>query len=305
MLKEDIDRYVAIHRKFGLKYKEVYRTLNLFARYAEGFNDEHLRVNRIRDWCSGASSPVRARSAYDAVRRFCVFMNTEDGRHEVPPAGAFGRGSQPRPTPYIFDPSQISAILEAARQLPPSGSIICRTYHCLFGLLAATGMRVSEALALQMDDVTADGLVVRHGKGGKSRLLPISPSTRQALADYIVARQDALCKTNDLFISRRGRAPTKLRAHVVFVEIVRRLGLRAQTIGTPGPRLHDLRHKFAVRSLERCPHNRTAVANHIAALSTYLGHASVANTYWYLEATPVVMRAISMASETSFVETAR
>lgn len=305
MLKEDIDRYVAIHRKFGLNYKEAYRTLNLFARYAEGFGDEHLRVSRIRDWCSRASSPVRARSAYDAVRRFCVFMTAEDDRHEVPPAGAFGRGKQPRPTPHIFDPSQIAAILEAARQLPPTGAIVSQTYVCLFGLLAATGMRVSEALALQLDDITADGLIVRHGKGGKSRLLPIQPSTRQALANYIVARRDALCKTNDLFISRRGRAPTKLRAHVVFVEIVRKLGLRPHAVGTRGPRLHDLRHTFAVRSLERCPHDRTAVANHIAALSTYLGHASVAHTYWYLEATPILMRAISMASETAFTEAAQ
>ncbi len=302
MLSQDIDRYIAIHRKFGLNYREASRTLNLFARYAEGFGDEHLRVNRLRDWCSLASSPIRARSAYDAVRRFCVFMNAEDRRHEVPPAGAFGRGKRPRPTPNILEPSQISAILEAARQLPPSDSIVPHTYYCLFGLLAATGLRISEALALQIEDITADGLIVRHGKGGKRRLLPIYPSTRQALADYIVARQRAHCKTNDLFISRRGRAPTKLRAHVVFVEIARRLGLRSHVVGTPGPRLHDLRHTFAVRSLESCPHDRTAVANHIAALSTYLGHASVANTYWYLEATPVLMHAISTASEILFTE---
>ena len=305
MLTQDIDRYVAIHRRFGLNYKEVNRTLNLFAHYAEGFGDEHLRVSRIRDWCACASSPVRARSAYDAVRRFCVFMNAEDDRHEVPPAGAFGRGRRPRPTPYIFDFSQIAAILDAARQLPPAGAIVAQTYVCLFALLVATGLRVSEALALQLDDITTDGLIIRHGKGGKSRLLPIQHSTRQALTEYIAVRQGALCKTNDLFISRRGRAPTKLRAHVVFVEIVRKLGLRPHTVGTPGPRLHDLRHTFAVRSLEQCPHDRAAVANHIAALSTYLGHTCVADTYWYLESTPVLMRAIAAASESSFVEGAQ
>ncbi len=302
MLKAEIDRYVAIHRKFGLNYNEVSRTLRLFANYAEGFGDKHLRVNRLRDWCSQASSPLRARSAYDAVRRFCVFMNAEDDGHEVPPAGAFGRGRLRWPTPYIFDPSQIAAILEEARQLPPAGAIVGQTYACLFALLVATGMRISEGLALQLDDITPDGLIVRQGKGGKSRLLPIHPSTRQALTQYMAIRQGAICKTNDLFISRRGRAPSKLRAHVVFVEILRKLGLRPQEIGTPGPRLHDLRHTFAVRSLEQCPHDRSAVANHIVALSTYLGHTSIAHTYWYLEATPVLMQAIAVASESAFEE---
>jgi integrase len=305
MLSLEIDRYVAIHRKFGLNYNEVSRTLHLFARYAAGFGDEHLTVGRLRDWCSHASSPLRARYAYDTVRRFCVFMNAEDDRHEVPPAGAFGRGRQRRPSPYIFDTSQVAAILQAARELPTSGTIVAQTYACLFALLVATGMRISEALALQLDDITPDGLIVRRGKGGKSRLLPIQPSTRQALAQYVVGRQGAMCKTNDLFISRRGRAPTKLRAHVVFVEIVRKLGLRPQEVGTPGPRLHDLRHTFAVRSLEQCPHDRSAVANHIVALSTYLGHTSIAHTYWYLEATPILMRAIAAAGESSFVEGAQ
>ena len=302
MLKAEIDRYVAIHRKFGMNYNEVSRTLHLFARYAEDFGDEHLQVSRLRDWCSLASTSLRARYAYDTVRRFCVFMNAEDDRHEIPPAGAFGRGRLRRPTPYIFDPTEIAAILEAARHLSPAGGIVAQTYACLFALLITTGMRVSEALALQLDDITPDGLIVRKGKGGKSRLLPIQPSTRQALAQYIEVRHGVVCKTNDIFISRRGRAPTKLRAHVVFVEIVRKLGLRPQQVGTPGPRLHDLRHTFAVRSLEQCPHDRSAVANHIVSLSTYLGHTSIAHTYWYLEATPVLMHAIAAASESAFGE---
>jgi integrase len=196
MLRAEIDRYVTIHRKFGLNYNEVSRTLRLFARYVEGFGDEHLQVNRLRDWCSHASTPLRARYAYDTVRRFCVFMNAEDDRHEVPPAGAFGRGRLRRPSPYIFHPTQIAAILEAARQLPPAGAIVAQTYVCLFALLIATGMRVSEALALQLNDITPDGLVVRQSKGGKSRLLPIQPSTRQALTQYMAIRQGAICKTS-------------------------------------------------------------------------------------------------------------
>jgi integrase/recombinase XerD len=110
MLMAEIERYVAMYRKFVLNYKEVSWALLLFTSYAEGFGDAHVRVSRLRDLCLSPSSPVRARSAYDAVRRLCVFTSAEGNRHEVPPAGAFGHGKRRRPTPYIFELSQITAI---------------------------------------------------------------------------------------------------------------------------------------------------------------------------------------------------
>lgn len=301
MLIDNVIRYVALHRRLGLTFDEQSRTLTLYARYAEARGDRYTSVARIHDWCATASSPVRARTCYDAVRRFCAFLNAENPLHEVPPAGAFGRGKRPRPAPYLLEAHQIRAILEAALKLPHMGSIGPCTYHHLFGLLAATGLRVSEALALQRSDITDDGLIVRNGKFGKDRLLPVHETTRRALAAYLTIRNRTDSDSSDLFVLRTGYAPSKVTAHVTFVRIARQLGFRGPT-RTPGPRLHDLRHTFAVRSLEACAHDRQAVAHHMAALSTYLGHSDIAHTYWYLEATPVLMHNIATASEQLFGE---
>lgn len=303
MLSNDVTRYVALYRTLGLSFREQSRTLHLYSSYAEAHGDQFTLVSRIHDWCATASSPVRARSCYDMVRRFCAYLNAEDSRHEVPPAGAFGRGGRPRPAPHLLAPHQIRAIMNAALDLPPKGSIRPHTYHHLFGLLAATGLRISEALGLQRDDLTDDGLIVRHGKFGKSRLLPIHATTRQALNEYLAIRTRLGSDGDDLFVVTTERAPHKVTAHIIFVKLARQLGLR-EPGPTPGPRLHDLRHSFAVRSLEACAHDRQAVAHHIAALSTYLGHADVANTYWYLEATPVLLHDIAAANERLFGEEA-
>ena len=165
--------------------------------------------------------------------------------------------------------------------------------------MAATGLRISEALTLLRDDLTDDGLVIRFGKFGKSRLVPLHVTARRALADYMKMRDRLGGDGDDLFVVTTGRAPHKTTAYRIFVRLARQLGMRGAR-GTAGPRLHDLRHTFAVRSLEACAHDRNAVTHHMAALSTYLGHAEVANTYWYLQATPVLMRGIAEANEQLF-----
>ena len=300
MLSDDLARYVALYRKLGLCFNEQSRILHHYVRYAEAQGDRHTLILRIHDWCATASSPIRARICFNAVRRFSVFLNAEDHLHEVPPAGAFGRGASPRPAPHLLEPHQIRAIMGAALSLPPKGTIRPHTYYHLFGLLAATGLRISEALALQRNDLTDDGLIVRRGKFGKSRLLPIHETTRRALTDYMAIRDRLRGGSDDLFVITTGRAPHKMTVHVVFVTLARQLGFRGEQ-GTPGPRLHDLRHSFAVRALESCPHDSHAVAHHMAALSTYLGHSDIAHTYWYLEATPVLMQDIAAANEQLFV----
>ena len=296
MLNTHISRYVALHRSLGRKYDEQDRLLRLYAAYAGHFGDQHTQVQRIYDWCHTASSQYVAQTRFGTVRNFSLFAHAEDPAHEVPPAGVFGRGKRPRPTPHIIEPEQIRAIMAAALDLPPKGTISPHTYHCLFGLLAATGLRISEALALQCDDLGEDGLIIRNGKFGKQRLVALQPSTRQALEAYLATRARLGATGNDLFVTIRGRAPHKVRAHIVFVRLARQLGYRGPT-GTTGMRMHDLRHTFAVRSLESCSPDREAVAHHMAGLSVYLGHTSVANTYWYLEATPVLLRDIAAASE--------
>ena len=300
MMNAQIERYIALHRSFGRKFEVQERLLRLFAAYAHGFGDRHVTVERLYDWCRSASSQNVARDRFDHLRRFCLYAHAEDRQHQVPPAGVFGRGKRRRPTPHIIEPEQVQAIMQAALDLPPKGKISAHTYHYLFGLLATTGLRLSEALALQREDFTADGLIIRNGKFGKQRLLPIQPSTRKALEAYLAVRRKLGAHGNDLFVHIRGHAPSTTRAYIMFVRLARELGFRGPP-GDPGMRVHDLRHTFAVRSLESCPRDREAIRHHMAALSSYLGHTDVANTYWYLEATPVLLRDIAVAGEQLFL----
>src|ERR1700753_2978284 len=107
MLNEHVARYVALHRQLGLRYNQQDRILSLFAAYAEGLGDRYITTDRIRSWCATASTPSAARTRFDTVRRFALFLSAEDARHEAPPAGAFGRGRRPRPAPHILRPDQV------------------------------------------------------------------------------------------------------------------------------------------------------------------------------------------------------
>ena len=299
MLSNEVARYVALNRSLGLKFNNEDQILRSFAIYAQAHGDQHMRADRIFTWCRSASSPVRARTFYAAIRRFCVFLHADNPQHAIPPAGAFGRGRCPRPAPHLLDAHQVRALMTAALELPPKGSISPHTYHHLFGLLAATGLRISEALALKRDDLCDDGLIVRKGKFGKSRLLPIHMTTRQAFDRYLTIRDRLNAGGDDLFVVTTGRAPQKSTAYQVFRRLAHQVGIR-DLGSTPGSRVHDLRHTFAVRSLEACAPDRSAIAAQMLALSTYLGHTEVAHTYWYLEATPVLLRGIAEASEQLF-----
>ena len=166
----------------------------------------------------------------------------------------------------------------------------------LFGLLAATGLRISEALALHTDDFTDDGLIVRQTICQKSRLVPLHDSVRLALERYLSDRRKRGLVATSLFVFATGRVPAYGTVAAIFRRLARSIDLK----GGPGkkrPRMHGLRHTFAVRSLEQCPHDRNTVNSHMVALSTYLGHTYVGNTYWYLEATPILMRQIAAAGE--------
>jgi integrase/recombinase XerD len=228
-----------------------------------------------------------------------MFLRAEDPGHAAPPIGALGCPQRPRPAPHLLQAEQIAAIMSAVLTLPNT-TIAPYTYQCLFGLLAVTGMRVSEALALQRSDFTRDGLLVRQSKGGGSRLLPIHSTTREALEAYLHRRNRVFSLSDDLFIVRTGHAPDKFTVRKVFISLARKLGIRGP-VGIPGPRLHDLRHSFAVRSLEACAHDYDAVRRHMTALRDYLGHSHIEHTYWYLEATPVLMRTIAAANENRFL----
>jgi integrase len=169
-------------------------------------------------------------------------------------------------------------------------------YPVLFGLIAATGIRISEALSLRSSDIAEDGLIIRQSKLRKSRLVPLHLTTQQALRAYLSIREALATSHDNLFVLNSGKVLTIEAADYTFRTLVRSIGLTSVP-DRPNPRIHDLRHSFAVRSLERCLPDGTAVARHIVALSTYLGHVHVRHTYWYLQATPLLMTQIADAGE--------
>jgi integrase len=301
MLSKDMTRYVDLHRSLGFRFRIQHSLLKHFVAFAEAHGDAFVRGVRVLDWAAQAPSPPQRRNRLLTVRRFALAMQAEDARHEVPAADALGHGTFERRTPHIYRPDEIAQLMRAAAQLQPAGSIRPLMYATLFGLLAATGMRISEALALRLNDVTTDGLIIRQTKFQKSRLLPLHETTRWALDQYLSVRVRLGTLEEALLVSTTGKAPSYNTVVAIFLRLARSVGLRGAP-GQPGPRIHDLRHTFAVRSLERCRHDRDVVARHVVALSTYLGHAHVTDTYWYLHATPILMGQIAEAGEALHLE---
>ncbi len=179
-------------------------------------------------------------------------------------------------------------------------SLLARSFSTLFALLASTGLRISEALALRFEDITDDGLVIRETKFRKSRLVPLHDTAVAGLERYLMFRRRCAGGENHLFVSPRGDALRYQYVRKNFRRLVQAIGLEPRP-GQPRPQLHSFRHTFAVRALESCPDGRDRIAQHMLALSTYLGHASVAETYWYLQATPQLMKDVAHAAE-SFVK---
>jgi integrase len=187
MLSRDLARHVEQRRSLGFKCHSEHILLRGFVAFAERRGDTYVKSTRVLAWAAEAPSPEQRRNRLHTVRRFALAIQAEDRRHQVPAADALGRPRVRRRAPYIYKPHDIVRLLRAAAALESAGSIRPIMYTTLFGLLAATGMRIAEALALQLHDVTSDGLVVRESKYHKSRLfrLPMHATTRQALDRYL------------------------------------------------------------------------------------------------------------------------
>jgi integrase/recombinase XerD len=221
------------------------------------------------------------------VRKFAAYLQTIDPAAEVPPPGVFpARGH--RPAPCLWSQGDISRLLEGARAL--RSPLRAATHEALFGLLGASGMRVGEAIALQRDDLDfrAGVITIREPKSGRSRLVPLHLTATEALRRYAAAR-DRLCprpRSRAFFLSSTGTAPGRSGVSKTFRKITTATGARTAAVH---PRIHDLRHSFAVRTLIQWQRSGVSVDEHIAALSTCLGHVSPAGTYWYLSAAPELM----------------
>lgn len=302
-----VDSYIALRRAAGFKLTGTEARLRSFVTFAVAKGDHHLRVVTAVEWAGNA------RSAHERYVRLCelaIFarhVRAEDPVHEVPPPQIFVYKRHKR-LPHIYSDHEIRRILDAAGKLHRRpGDSMGDTYRTLFGLLAATGLRIREALSLQLGDVSSDRLLVRQTKFRKSRLVPIHATTASALDTYRCRWRLAAASTDPFFISRTGSKLSYSSASNAFHRVIDDLGLALppEPDRMPGPRIHDLRHTFAVRALEACPEGRAAINKHTLALSTYLGHSSVADTYWYLHVTPQLMTQIADACETWLVRGAR
>jgi integrase len=245
-----------------------------------------------------APSPAQRQRRLEAVSVFARHVRVEDSRHEIPPAHFFGRVRQ-HFTPFLFTPAQLRQLLEHAARLGPEGSLRPWTYCTLFSLIAVSGLRISEALALALQDITPDGLLIRETKFRKSRLVPLHPTTTVGLERYLDHRCRLGGADEHVFVSLRGRVLAYPTVISVFLTMAREIGLHPGA-GHPGPRIHDLRHTFAVRSLEACPFGRDQVEKHMLALATYMGHAKLVSSYWYLRATPQMLADIAAVCERTF-----
>jgi integrase/recombinase XerD len=284
----NVEAYLALRRATGYSMRGADLILRSFGRFAEARHERYVRVGTVHDWARRARSPERREALVRKVAAFARHLHVEDPRHEIPAYRLFASDPFRRPVPFIFSGEQIVALVSAAQKLRHG-----ETFATLIALLAATGLRISEALALRLDDLTVDGLRVRETKCHKSRLVPLHASVERGLARYLKQRATGTC--DQLFLGFKGGALSYARVKLVFAKLLGAIGIERKTSG-PRPRLHCLRHTFAVRSLQRCIDPST-ILEHQLALATYLGHSTVTSTYWYLEATPELLDSIARRCE--------
>jgi integrase/recombinase XerD len=291
-LQQALADYLSIRRALGFKLERAERLLAQFVAY---LHDHNADAPTIEDALAWAMLPADAAPRWWAhrlstVRGFAAHLHALDPRAEVPPLGLIRCGPR-RATPYLYSQADITAVVDAASTLPrPLGAA---TYQTLIGLLAVSGMRVGEAIRLDRDDLDADHdglLTVRDSKFGKSRLVPLHPSTVAALRDYLQVRDELLPAPTSpaLLISTAG---TRLRYNNVwrtFHRLARQAGLTARSASCQ-PRIHDLRHSFAVRTVLDWYARGADVQALLPRLSTYLGHTDPKHTYWYLSAAPELL----------------
>lgn len=299
---EAVDGYVALRRGLGYRSVTQERALRAFARHLDGHRGP-IPLETTLDWVTSTSSsdPRNPARRLATVRGFLRHLHALDDATDVPGAGMLGPTGHRNP-PHVYSDDEIADLLAAAGRLAPTDGLRPRCYVTLFGLLACTGLRISEALALSCADVDFDRgvITVRAGKRGLTRLVPLHPSAVVALHAYASERErrfgcrnpdDAFFRTDD---SERLSYNT---AYHAFSVVRRRLGWTA-TGRTRAPRLHDLRHRMVVRRIQTWHAEGIDVDGKMASLATYLGHVEVRDVYWYLSAVPELMSIVAEGFET-------
>jgi integrase/recombinase XerC len=297
-----VQRYLQERRALGFDLRISGQLLLHFARFADA-REHHgpltrdLQLAWARDQARGADAITWARRV-EILRPFAKYYQQVEPQTAVLDSTTFGRAHR-RLTPHIYTDHEIADLLDEAGRLRPAG-LRPATYQTLFGLIAAAGLRLSEALHLRDTDVDVHGgvLTVHQTKFKKSRVLPIHPSTVSALGRYRRVRDHMMVRAADspFFVGAAGRALPAPTVHHIFGELRRKLAWVSRG-GHPHPRIHDLRHTFAVRRVQRWQESAVPMDQGMFWLSTYLGHATISNTYWYLTGVPDLLAVVGTRFE--------
>lgn len=301
-LRAHVEEYLSFRRGLGFDLRSAACHLRSFARYAEQVGHRGpITVELATRWAlrSRSREPAQAVRRLAMIRRFARHRALIDPATEIPPVGLLGRVPRRRQV-HIYSDAEIRSLLHQASRMRPRGALCAKTYVAFFALLFSTGLRLSESCRLTCGDVDLDRglLTIREGKFRKSRSVPLHPSTTRALTQYAADRDAVVPSDPSSFFFCTQRVP-KLTPDTVqkaFGCIRRRLGWTAQGRARR-PRIHDTRHTFAVRRLLRWYEEGADLGQKVLALSTYLGHANVTDTYWYLTGVPELLAIASQRFE--------
>lgn len=289
-----LQEYLALRRKLGFKLCRPGSLLRQFVRFAKAHRASFVTTPLAVQWATQSTQcqPAFWTDRLGMVRCFARYLSAVDPRTEIPPQRLLPHRRH-RKSPYLYDDQEVVNLVRQAKKLRSPKGLRGATLSTLLGLLAATGLRVGEAVGLDHDSVDLEHalLTVRHAKGDRTRLVPLHPSTCLALERYERLRNRVCPKssTPSFFLSEEGNRLTAERARFWFIRISRKIGLR-EPKDRRGPRLHDLRHRFAIQALLRWYRTNKDIEQHLPELSTYLGHARVTGTYWYLSAAPELLQ---------------
>jgi len=297
-LHDALTEYLAVRRALGTQLRWPESSLRRFVDFVEAEGAEFVTTEVAVRWAVQPVGIQRATHArrLEIVRGFAAWLQATDTRTQVPPHGLLPAG-QRRPVPHIYSDREIADLMAAAGRLRSASGLRPATFKTLLGLLTATGLRPGEALALDVDDVDLVGgiLAVRESKFGKSRFVPLEESARAALAAYAKFRDTVRpCRDTPAFLvtgrgSRLGPSATRRTFATLCQAVGLRPRLHARRIGR-GPRLQDIRHTFATRRLVEWYRAGLDVDRLMPRLATYLGHVHMAETYWYIQAVPELLR---------------
>ena len=300
-LTQAVKDYLSLRRSLGFKLEKHERHLRELLSFLKKKRAKRISNRLALEFATRHQHhrPAEWAIRLSVVRGFACYRSGDDPATQIPSLGSLPFRSR-RARPYLYSAREIQKLLQAAQDMPATYSLKPWTYYCLFGLLAVTGVRISEALNLQGKDVDwSEGvLTIRRTKFGKTRLIPLHPSTLRVLSAY-AKRRDRFFGTKTVshfFVSSRGTRLDRAYVSRIFRKLSRQIGLRA-ACATHGPRLHDFRHRFAVQTLVRWYRQGKDVERHLPILSTYLGHVRVSDTYWYITCTPELRGVVGQRME--------